>query len=396
MMNANKSKYIEYKKDYENLKNNHTVDRFTLSKIVQNAYDEAIKKFADMYIIIDSDPYKIFRLHQFGEDKRYIANRYVRTDKDKPLECDTKKFIVNNPDSAYEFINEKKRIFIDPMINELPHNDSTGTTRWESYNWTLYRDDNKFHIAFGRMDDSFKAELGVKHTMLGQGHDFYAGGELRIVKDENNPDSIIVQVNLDSSSFGPGFANIFKHLCEKYLNCSNTIHNVMDNKFPEITDIDTSTKTQLSKKLSSICPFGLKEEKFTIICNDFNEKYNDLMDFKITGKIQNQKKSHFDEPPENPKYRELQRILNHITTIIKDVIKQIFVQLNNDSVHYRIQIVGDNEWYPVGLNGKRGLHWYYYNDSCPSDQYILEANEWARSHGQETGFIVRDESIGEK
>ena len=73
-------KYLKYKKKYFKLKNicNNKIKNF--SEIVENAYNYAIENFGDMYVIIDNDPYKIFRLHQFGEDKRYKFNRYSKSD----------------------------------------------------------------------------------------------------------------------------------------------------------------------------------------------------------------------------------------------------------------------------------------------------------------------------
>ena len=328
------------------------------SRIVENAYDHAIEKFGDMYIIIDSDPYKIFRLHQFGEDKRYKFNRYLKSD--APMKCENKQFVINNPDTTYDFIKERgDSIFIDTKINKLPKNSSDGLTRWESYNWTLYRTPDKlFHIVFGRLDDSFKAEIGIKHTMLGEQNDFYAGGEIRIV---HRDDQIIVQVNLDSSSFSPGFANILKNLCGRYKQCVN----------------DKS----LNEKITNFCPFGLKEEKHNIVCNNFDQIYDDIIDFKVVGRVPNQPKSHFEEPKDNIKYKELQKILNVFTITIKDVIKEIFTNLIDDP-KYVLQVVGDDDWYDAGLKG-RGLHYYYYNDICPTKEYINEANTWAKRHQYE-------------
>jgi hypothetical protein len=360
--------YLKYKQKYLTLidllqKNSSKIINF--SKIVEAAYKYAINEFGDMYIIIDDDPYEIFRLHYFGEDKRYTPNRYK--DSDKPIECENKKFSVYNPDITYEFINERKGIFIDTKINKLPINASTGTTRWESYNWTLYRNpDRTFHIAFGRMDDSFKAELGVKHTMLGQKNDFYAGGEIRIVHDINNFNKKIVQVNLDSSSFGPGFANIFKNLCNRYKEC-----------MPYITTQDVITSDKYYEELKLFCPFGLKDEKYIAVCDNFSSKYDDILDFKIIGKVPGQQKSHFEEPEKSVKYEKFQNIFDEMTTVIKNVMKHIFQNIIDDPT-YVLQVVGDNEWYDVGLNGRRGLHWYYYNDVCPSAEYINEANEWAQ------------------
>ena len=58
--------------------------------------------------------------------------------------------------------------------------------------------------------------------------------------------------------------------------------------------------------------------------------------------------------------------------------------MNNKS-DYMIQIVGDKEWYGIGLGDKgymRRLHWYYYNDSCPAEEYINVANKWASDRKQ--------------
>jgi len=363
-------KYMECKKKYLKLKRSYNkVNNF--SQIVENAYNYAIKKFGDMYIIINNDPYKIFRLHQFGEDKRYKFNRYLKSD--QPIECENKKFIINNPDVTFDFIKEKENnIFIDTKINRLPINSSNGTTQWESYNWTLYRNPNKsFHIAFGRMNDSFKAELGVKHTMLGQQNDFYAGGEIRIV---HNANKIIVQVNLDSSSFGPGFANILKNLCTRYKQCIGILS-------PCFPGNDKGSKYCIDN-IKNICPFELKEEKYNIACNNFEKIYDDILNFKIIGKVPNQPSSHFEEPKEDIKYKKLQKILNKMTTVIKDVIKNIFKNLIDDPA-YMLQVVGDEEWYNTGLKNNRGLHWYYYNDICPTIKYISEANKWATIHNTE-------------
>jgi hypothetical protein len=361
------SQYLKYKEAYLLLM--QLISKINnFSKIVENAYKSAIKKFGNMYIIIDNDPYKMFRLHEFGEDKRYTPNRY--SESDKPMECENKKFIISNPDITFEFIKERNGIYIDKKVNKLPVNSSDGSTRWESYNWTLYRNPDKtFHIAFGRMDDSFKAELGLKHTMLGQENDFYAGGEIRIVHDVQNSVKKIVQVNLDSSSFGPGFANIFKRLCERYEECMN---------YPLIV-------TKFFEQLHFVCPFGLSNKEYNSVCDNFEEKYNDILDFKIVGSIPNQKKSHFEEPEKSIKYANFQKVLDAMTIIIKDVMKQMFQNIIDDP-SYELQMVGDDKWYDNGLNGHRGLHWYYYNNACPSNNYINEANEWALQH-QQTGFF---------
>ncbi len=365
-----RSTYDVYKTEYLQLKENDLNKIKNFSIIVEKAYDQAIILFKPFYVVLENDPYEIFKLHEFGEDKRYTANRYETTD--KPMNCNDKEFIVNNPDIAYSFAYESKRIFKDTWINKLPINNSTGSTRWESYNWTLCRDkmldDNNvrnFHMIFANMDDSFKAEIGVKHTMLGQGNDFYAGGELRIVHDVKNKNIIIVQVNLDSSSFGPGFANIFKNLCSQYVDCLKQ----------NLLEVD----------LKNVCPFGSRNTA-NIICENFDEKYKGLLDFKIIGSVRGQPKGHFEEPAISKRFKKFQKILDAMTTIIRNTIRQIFEQMIYNP-HYKLQIIGDNDWYPQGLNGYRGLHWYYYNDICPTETYINEANKWAFEHGYTQLFI---------
>lgn len=343
-------KYNDNKKMYLLLNgmNGGDNNRITnLTQIIEDQYDKAIECFGNKYIIIDSDPYKIFRLHWLGEDKRYEPERY----KELVLQCEGKKYIIKNPDATFDLIKKyKNSIFTDTWIDHLPINDSVGKTRWESYNWTLHRDqDNKFHITFGRIDDSFKAEIGTKHTMLGQGNDFYAGGEMRLVKNENKLDQWIVQINLDSSSFSPGIANIFKNLCKSKNN-------------------------------------GLGETERNIICDNFEKKYNDMMDFKIIGNVKNQPPNHFDDVSKCSKYHELQKIMDQIIQCIRNTVKRIFKKITKNK-NYKIQMVGSKKWYNIGLNGSRALHWHYHNEKCPTDIYIDEINEMSKKINQD--FLIK-------
>ena len=379
-----RSSYDVYKTEYLQLKQNHINEIPNFSKIVEQGYDQAILQLIPLYIVINDDPYEIFKLHEFGKDTGYRANIYETSA--NPLECNGKKLIVNNPDQAFNFVNDKKSIYTDTWINKLPVNDSTGMSRWESYNWILARDktrndknERKFHMVFGKTDDSFKAEIGLKHSMLGlgldlglgKGNDFYAGGEMRIVHDIKNFNRIIVQVNIDPGTFDPGFANIIKKLCTRSVECSE--------------------KNILNVDKKNICPFGNKKIE-NIVCENFNDKYNHILDFKmiamVPGSGTGSPDRHFEDQRTGTRedLDKFQKILHTMTMIIKNVIKHIFQQMINNP-HYSIQMIGDVEWYSQGLEGYQGLHWYHYNDTCPTQKYIKEANKWAAEHGYTQLFI---------
>ena len=145
-------------------------------------------------------------------------------------------------------------------------------------------------------------------------------------------------------------ANILKNLLEEYTGCESKSENVLKSGFV----------------------FG--KEEYDTINDNFEEKYNDILDFRVVGHNKTRMKSRYKEP-ESSSNIKFQQILDSMAQNISIVVKHIFKNLVNDS-RYTIQMMDDDDWCDIGLKGYRGLHWYYTNRECPSEQYIEQANKW--------------------
>lgn len=107
-----------------------------------------------------------------------------------------------NSIASKTFIDSQGKLFEDINLNTLPFTASDGdpSVKWNSFNWAIYRDtkEDKFKFGIAQLDDSSIAEIGVKHVFIAWPHDFYVGGEMRTVL--NDEGAKLIQLNLNSSS----------------------------------------------------------------------------------------------------------------------------------------------------------------------------------------------------
>jgi hypothetical protein len=104
-----------------------------------------------------------------------------------------------NTYASKNFLDEEGNVYENPDLSQLPFTNSIGDTKWNSFNWVIYKNiyDDKIYLGIIQLDDSNVAEIGSKHIFIAWPHDIYVGGEMRTIKNQHNQK--IIQFNLNSS-----------------------------------------------------------------------------------------------------------------------------------------------------------------------------------------------------